>query len=338
MPWWEDLLDSIPLVGTGYRTVRAIAAHVDGDHEKATKQWGEAGMNLAGDALGLVTGGAGKVASTAAKAGAKTVLKVATKNGIKAMTKETLKQAAKAGGKAATRAARKQLTKKAMKKYAKKYVKKKVKKAIKKGASEAAAQLGDDDEEEEEESEEEGGEICILEEVHRFSGHWNGFYKQYGTDNKMRCMLIIDQDGNMAGHGNDISKFSLSGKIEPDGTFRFEQQYEGPEAYDLVVFSGSVEWKDQAVLQGTWTIPADGQEDEFMIVPHLVGLEASVISLCCYSAQEVLGMDRKRKRGEIIDALCEMVSGIDKDDLSHMDDDELCNIAEVLTCDELYED
>ena len=106
--WWETALDAIRVVGTGYRTVRAIAAHASGDHEEAQQQWAEAGMNLAGDALGLVTGGAGKVASTAAKAGAKTAFKVATKQGVQALSKETLKQAAKQGGKAATRAARKQ--------------------------------------------------------------------------------------------------------------------------------------------------------------------------------------------------------------------------------------
>ena len=331
--WWETVLDTIPIVGTGYRTVNAIAAHISGDHEEAQKQWTEAGMNLAGDALGLVTGGAGKVAATAAKAGVKTVLKVATKQGVKAMTKQTLKQAAKEGGKAATRAARKQLTKKAMKKYAKKYVKKKVKKAIKKGLKEAAQ--GD---EEEEEASDEEDEICILEEMHRFSGHWKGFYRQYGSNHEVQCMLIIDQNGDMAGRGSDISHYSVSGKIEPDGKFTFNKQYEGPRCNHLVVYSGSVEWKDQPVLQGKWNIPSDGQVDDFMIIADNIGLEASVISLCCCSASEVLDMDHQQKRREIIDALSEMVLDVGEDELASLSDEELINVVEALTIDELYEE
>ena len=28
-------------------------------------------------------------------------------------------------------------------------------------------------------------------------------------------MLIIDQDGNMAGHGSDISRYTVLGKVDP---------------------------------------------------------------------------------------------------------------------------
>lgn len=128
MSWWEAGVDAIPGVGTVYRTGRAIAAHATGDHDEASRQWTEAGMNAAGDALGLVTGGAGKVATTAAKVGAKTVVKTAAKQG--------LKQAVKVGGRAAMKAARKQLTTSAMKAYAKQYFKKKIKKEVKRAIKE----------------------------------------------------------------------------------------------------------------------------------------------------------------------------------------------------------
>ena len=123
MSWWETALDAVPIVGTAYRTGCAVTAHVTGDHEEAGRQWAEAGMNAAGDALGLVTGGAGKVASTAAKVGAKAAVKTVAKQGVKA--------AVRAGGRAAMKAARKQLTRAAMQAYAKKYFKKEIKKEVK---------------------------------------------------------------------------------------------------------------------------------------------------------------------------------------------------------------
>ena len=119
MSWFENVLDAVPVVGTGYRSARAVAAHMTGDHETASQQWAEAGMNLAGDAAGLVTGGAGKVAATAAKA------------------------AVKHGAKAAIRAAGRQLTMKAMKKHAKRYVKKQIRKALKDGMREAREEIVD---------------------------------------------------------------------------------------------------------------------------------------------------------------------------------------------------
>ena len=68
MSW---LLDSIPVVGTVYCAGNAVAAHVADDHKEANCHWVEAGMDVAGIALGLVTGGAGKVETTATKVGAK---------------------------------------------------------------------------------------------------------------------------------------------------------------------------------------------------------------------------------------------------------------------------
>ena len=68
MSW---LLDCIPVVGTVYRAGNAVAAHIAGDHKEANRHWVEAGMDVAGIALGLVTGGAGKVETTATKVGAK---------------------------------------------------------------------------------------------------------------------------------------------------------------------------------------------------------------------------------------------------------------------------
>ena len=58
------------VVGTvlDYHSGCTMAAHV------AEHQCAEAGMNAAGDALGLVTGGAGKVATTAAKLGGKAAI------------------------------------------------------------------------------------------------------------------------------------------------------------------------------------------------------------------------------------------------------------------------
>ena len=327
MSWWESVIDAIPVVGTGYRTVNALGAHLQGDHERAQQEWGEAGMNLAGDALGLVTGGAGKVAATATRVGVKTAITVATKQGAKAITKASLKQAAKQGSRAATRAARKQLTKKAMKKYAKKYVKKKVKKAIKKGLKEAAEQAYEED-----------SEICILEEMHRFSGQWKGFYKQGGSRHDTECMLVIDLDGNIAGKGTDeVSDYTVSGSIENDGTFKFDKQYVGPTSHHLVVYTGSVEWKDKPVLQGEWNI-SNCQVDKFVIMANDIGLEASVISLCCYSAEEVIAMSHHQKREEIVDALSEIVEDMTRDELASLSDEELINVAEILTTEELYEE
>ena len=125
MSWWENFVDAVPVVGTAYRTGAAIAAHATGDHEAAQQQWAEAGMNAAGDALGLVTGGAGKMAAV----GARTAAKV----GGQVLVKEGMRQAAKQGIKAGFRAAGKQLTKKAIKRHVKKYLKKKIREAIEEG-------------------------------------------------------------------------------------------------------------------------------------------------------------------------------------------------------------
>jgi len=58
----------------------------------------------------------------------------------------------------------------------------------------------------------------------------------------MQCLLIVDHDGNMAGRGSDISLYNVAGKIEPDGTFSFFKQFQGPTSFHQVIYSGAVEW------------------------------------------------------------------------------------------------
>ena len=294
-----------------------------GDHERAQKEWANAGMNIAGDALGLVTGGAGKVATVAARTGVRVAVNIATKEGVKAASKQVLKQAVKQGGRAATRSARKQLTKKGMKKYAKKYVKKKVKKAIKKAKEGACSDDYDEYEYECEES--------VLEELHRFSGYWKGFYQQEGRNYEVECMLIIDRDGNMAGKGCDsVSNYKIDGRIDENGNFRFNKQYTGPTATHLVIYRGTLEWERKPVLQGQFSIPPS-QEKAFFLIPDAVGLEAAVISLSCLSAEEVLRMSNYRMRQEVIEALQEILEDVSADDLSDQSDEQLVQLAEALT-------
>ena len=215
-----------------------------------------------------------------------------------------------------------------MKQHVKKYVKKKAKKALKKGIKEAAQACEDDEDD----------EGSFLEEMHRFSGHWKGFYRQWGSNHDVECVLIMDHDGNMAGRGTDISSYSVSGQMEPDSTFTFTKQYEGPTSFHAVVYSGSVEWQDQPVLQGEWEIPSTGQTDCFVLIADDIGLEASVISLTCYNAEKVLHMDHQQKREEVIDALSEVVIDMCRDELASLTDDELINIVQAVTIEELYEE
>ena len=239
-------------------------------------------------------------------------VQISTKQGVRDVAKKTLAQAAKEGHKAAMRAARKQTPKK---KYAKKYV---VKTQGKKSTKEASVS--------------EEHESYILEKMHRFSGQWTGYYKQGGRKQVMACTLIVDQDENIAGYGNDISHFSISGKIEPDGMFSFSKQYKGPTQYHVVAYSGSVEWRDQPVLRGRWKIGHFG--DEFMLTVDNVGLEASVISLCCSSANEVMDMDHHHKQREVIDALSEIVLDMTEGEFINLSDKELIDVTEALITDE----
>lgn len=121
-----EVMDCIPIVGTVARVAEAGVKVSQGDMDGARASLGEAALNAAGDAVGLATGGTGKVAMTAARVGAKVVVKQAVKQGVK--------QAVKAGARAAVRAVSKQLTRKAMQSYAKKYFKKKIKAAVKREA------------------------------------------------------------------------------------------------------------------------------------------------------------------------------------------------------------
>lgn len=76
---WKIDVDAIVGVGTVYRTSKAVSAHVSGDHDEAKRQWTEAGINLAGDALGMVTAGAGKmIMNKVGRKAVKTAVKAAT--------------------------------------------------------------------------------------------------------------------------------------------------------------------------------------------------------------------------------------------------------------------
>lgn len=99
MTWFDDILDVIPVVG-------AVNRAAQGD-------WVDAGINLGGDLLGLVTGGAGKAAVAGSRAGAKAIsagVRAGAKAGAKAATKKVLPSVAtgfekgmvKAGGKSIT--------------------------------------------------------------------------------------------------------------------------------------------------------------------------------------------------------------------------------------------
>jgi len=111
-----DAADFVPVVGTVARTAEAGYCLANGDTEGAKEAAMNASLNAAGDALGVVTGGSGKVAMSGARAAGK----VAMKQGAKA----ALKQGAKAISK--------KMTKEWWKKYAKKYLKKKIKKECRK--------------------------------------------------------------------------------------------------------------------------------------------------------------------------------------------------------------
>jgi len=167
--------------------------------------------------------------------------------------------------------------------------------------------------------------------MHRFSGHWKGYYRQWGSNHDMQCLLIVDHDGNMAGRGSDISLYTVAGKIEPDGTFSFFKQFQGPTSFHQVIYSGAVEWRDHPVLRGEWEIPSDGQVDRFLLTPSNIGLEAAIISLSCRSAQEVLCMDHQQKRREIIDALSEIDLDVSSSELASLSDQELVKVAQDLT-------
>ena len=184
----EWFLDAIPGVGTVYRSGKAVVNHIQGDHEAAQREWAEAGANAAGDAIGLVTGGAGKVASVAAKTGLKVGAKVAVKQGAKVAMKQA--------GKAAVKAAGKQMTKKSMKSYAKKYLKKKVKKATKKALKDARKKAGewvsDDSDDESDEDDDTFRENVI--ECLRQSGYASEAYLQT-LSNEQLAGIYMEQIG-----------------------------------------------------------------------------------------------------------------------------------------------
>eukprot|EP00445_Apocalathium_hangoei_P011922 CAMPEP_0203864556 /NCGR_PEP_ID=MMETSP0359-20131031/14838_1 /ASSEMBLY_ACC=CAM_ASM_000338 /TAXON_ID=268821 /ORGANISM="Scrippsiella Hangoei, Strain SHTV-5" /LENGTH=379 /DNA_ID=CAMNT_0050782325 /DNA_START=228 /DNA_END=1367 /DNA_ORIENTATION=+ len=100
-----DFIDMVPVIGGTAGVLQSGVPLAQGDTEGSKDAIANAGLNFAVDALGLVTGGAGKVAVVAAKTGAKVVVKAVAKAAVK-------------GG---FKAASKNVT--AMKQYAKKYFK-----------------------------------------------------------------------------------------------------------------------------------------------------------------------------------------------------------------------
>lgn len=82
-----DAVDAVPIVGTAARGVASVEAYARGDEDAAKEHAQNFAFNAAGDAAGLMTGGSGKVAMVAGRAGAKVLVKhgatVATQKVIK---------------------------------------------------------------------------------------------------------------------------------------------------------------------------------------------------------------------------------------------------------------
>lgn len=97
MGWGWFAVDCIPFVGGIARTVQSGIKLVQGDVEGAKEAIKNAGMNFAGDALGVVTGGAGKVAAVAGR----TALKVAEKKGFQKVATQMSKVVPQASTKSA---------------------------------------------------------------------------------------------------------------------------------------------------------------------------------------------------------------------------------------------
>lgn len=125
-----DAADCIPIVGAVARTAETGYCLANGDTEGAKEAAINAGLNVAGDALGVVTGGTGKVAMC----------------GVRAAGKVAMKQGAKAALKAGAKAISKKMTKEWWKSYAKKYIKKKIKKEYRKQVKQAWKRFEEDGE------------------------------------------------------------------------------------------------------------------------------------------------------------------------------------------------
>ena len=204
------------------------------------------------------------------------------------------------------------LTKKTLKKYAKQDVKRRIQTGMRKSLLRRET----------------------LSDTHYLSGIWKGVYTQRGSNTEMNCMLIIDKQGNVAGCGQDISNYRISGTLRDDGRFKFVKQYEGPSYYHHVNYNGILEWRDQLVIRGKWTI--EHTSDGFMLMAPDIGLEGAVLSLCNCSAQEVVGMDYQHKKRKIIGEISEIASGVKEEELFQFSDNELINIAEAICTDEDY--
>jgi len=129
--------DFVPIIGTGVRATAATGSHAMGDHQYARSQWGEAAMNAAGDAVGMVTGGTGKVAMAGAKTAVKVGVKVTAKKAVNEVAKQGVKQATKQATKNVAKKVAAEVKKDFEKTFSKKLLQEIAKKTASKGATKA---------------------------------------------------------------------------------------------------------------------------------------------------------------------------------------------------------
>ncbi len=86
----------------------------------------------------------------------------------------------------------------------------------------------------------------------------------------MVCTLTFDQEGSIRGHGtDDLSQYKISGRVQPNGSFKFDKKYRGRQTH-TVVYTGAVEWEPsgQPALRGQWSIPPVMMNgDGFLLAP-----------------------------------------------------------------------
>ena len=100
MSWLFNVIDFIPVVGTVSRLTQASVLAITGQGDEALDALKSAGLNLAGDAVGLLTAGVGKAAFAGTRAAVKITQAAATQAG-----KTALRAAEKAAMQAAEKAA-----------------------------------------------------------------------------------------------------------------------------------------------------------------------------------------------------------------------------------------
>lgn len=148
MGFWDGFLkvvENIPVVGTVTLATESAVLGIQGKGHEALGKLGEAGVGLAGDALGLVTGGAGKAAMVAGKLGTQTALTLAetgAKGALKKGSTEAIRaaetQAAKAAAEKAAREAAAAEARAAEKALAKKAEEEAIRKAEREATERAA--------------------------------------------------------------------------------------------------------------------------------------------------------------------------------------------------------